>query len=81
MTHKEVEIIQKLGCSSFTIYSYVKEFSRSSNLDLETNLSVSFPTIKKSLQKLEDHNIIQRVIKNNNMREIVVKDEREWNLN
>lgn len=81
MTNREVDIIQKLGCSSFAIYSYVKEFSRSSNIDLETNLAVSFPTIKKSLQKLEEHNIIQRVIKNNNMREIVVKDEKEWDLN
>lgn len=80
MTNKEVELIQKLGCSSFAIYSYLKEFSRSSNLDLETNLSVSMPTIRKSLQNLEDYGIIKRIVKNNNCREVITNCETAWKI-
>lgn len=80
MTHKEVDIIQKLGSSSFSIYSYLKEFPRSSNTDLQINLAISMPTIRKSFQKLEDCNVVKRVIKKNNTREVIINSEENWKI-
>jgi hypothetical protein len=78
MTHKEVDLVQKIGCSAYSVYSFLKTFPRSSNRDVEVNLNISMPTLRKSLQRLEETNIIKRNVKNNNMREVQVLPETEW---
>ena len=78
MTHKEVDLVQKIGCSAFSIYSFLKTFPRSSNRDVQFNLNISMPTLRKSLQRLEETGIIKRNVEKNNTREVKVLPENEW---
>jgi DNA-binding Lrp family transcriptional regulator len=78
MTHKEVDLVQKIGCSAFSIYSFLKTFPRSSNRDVQLNLNISMPTLRKSLQRLEETGIIKRNVEKNNTREVKVLPENEW---
>jgi len=80
MTEREMEIIQKIGVAAYSIYSYVKAFPRSRNMDIEADLNLSDKTVISVLKKLQDFKIIERKMVTNKVRQIKINSETGWRL-
>ena len=80
MTEREMEIVQKIGVAAYSIYSYVKAFPRSRNMDIEADLSLSDKTVISSLKKLQDLKVIERKMITNKIRQIKINPEAVWRL-
>jgi predicted transcriptional regulator len=80
MTEREMEIIQKIGVAAYSIYSYVKAFPRSRNMDIEADLNLSDKTVISVLKKLQDFKIIERKMVTNKVRQIKINSETVWRL-
>jgi DNA-binding Lrp family transcriptional regulator len=80
MTAREVEIIRRTNSTVFAIYSYVKAFPRSRNMDIEVDLGLSDKTVIASLKRLTEDKIIKRTMATHRIREITVMPEQEWEL-
>jgi predicted transcriptional regulator len=80
VTEQEMEIVQKVGVAAYSIYSYIKAFPRSRNMDIEVDLNLSDKTVISSLKKLQDFRVIERKMINNKTREIKINSEAVWRL-
>ena len=80
MTNKELELIQRLGCSSYTIFQFMKNYPRSTNNEVAFNLGLTYETSRRTIAKLESFNVIKRSVSNNNTREVEILKESDWDL-
>lgn len=79
MTAMEEKFIKSMGPSVFVIFKYVATYPFERDVDIIESLGISHKTVSSALKKMTDCGIIKRV-KVNNVREIVVLDEKCWKL-
>lgn len=80
MSDAEVDLSRMIGASAFLVYSYLRKCPRASYLDIECDLGIHKNTVTKTIRLLKDHNIIERKVIRNNVKDTLFIDENNWRI-